>query len=381
MKQDHAITPIASAGHAVRCAVVDPGPRPYTVTDMVAGLVAVALLEVFVGGLVANSTSAGWGVFVGATTFFILVTVAGLRLRAGIGRWLTARRLARTNLELASLGDTTIDPVELCESVLSLRRCTADDASPLRRLDIDRIEHDSDGAIPRVWVLTERGRAPTPGQFWEARFDDAQRRLVPCTVVRESLGRTSSTVSLVRTLTIILLAALMVVVVVMTKVHMIGCALSAILFFIIAGLVPMRRVVFVDRLLAASPQGLWLVLNDAGMARRERALRRRAKELGVPPEDVPKDDRVRQSLPNPEIRIPWQQCYAVLHRPKMTREDRARDAGTWRWRLYPPRPYWDALGVGGAFVIEADGINPDSTPWNGLSELLGVEHTQDDSGM
>ncbi|GAB4547941.1 MAG: hypothetical protein Tsb0013_08170 [Phycisphaerales bacterium] len=353
-------------------AVLDPGPRPYTVTDMIAGIIAIALLEVLLGKAVASSTSAGWGVVVGLGTFLLVVSFIGLRFRSGIGRWLGARRLSRTNLELAALGDTSVTPVELCESALCLRRCTVDDASPMRRLDIDQIRELAPGPLPKVWILTEEGAPPAPGETWAPRHDPHDRRLTPCTVVRESLGRQSSTFAIIRTAVIILLAALMVVVVVMSGAHIVGCALAAVLFFIIAGLIPMRRIALVDRLMATTRDGVWLVLDERALKRRELIITKRAKDLGIEPHELPADDRIVKQLPRPEIRVPWTACYVLLYRPKVTNTDeRPQPGGAWRWRIYPPREYWDALGVGGTYAIEADGVEASETPWgDALAEHL-----------
>ena len=354
-------------------AILDPGPRPYTLTDMIAGIVAIALLEVVLGAMVANSFSAGWGVVVGLGTFLLIVSLIGLRFRNGIGRWLRARKLARTNIELATLGDTTIPSEELCESALVLRRCTLDDATPLRRLDIDQIREIASGPLPRVWILMDQGVVPAPGSTWSPKHDARGRRLTPCTVVRESLGRQSSTFAIIRTMVIILLAALMVVVLVMSGVHVVGCAVSGVLFFIIAGLIPMRRVAFVDRVMATTDDGVWLVLDERARKRREIALERRAKELKTTVQELPADDRVVKSLPRVEIRVPWSECYVVLSRPKVTTTDeRPSVGGAWRWRIYPPREYWDALGVGGTYAIEADGIDADATPWGAALRASSV---------
>ena len=351
--------------------MLDTGPRPYTVTDMVAGLIAVALLEIMLGGAISNSFSAGWGVFVGMGTFLIIVSLVGLRLRSGIASWLGARRLARTNIELVTLGDDSIEPDELCTSVLCLRRCTSDDATPLRRIDIDEAQGLSSHELPRVWVLAEGGRVPTRGEVWPAAHDEQGRRLTPCTVVRESLGRSSSTFAVLRSAVVILLVTLMVVVVMASRANPVGCTMAAVLFFVIAGLIPMRRIAFADRMLASSQDGLWLVLDEGTKKRRDAAIAKRAKELGIAPDEVPADDRVMRTLPRAEIRIPWRECYTVLYRPRATTGERAMKPGTaWRWRIYPPRGYWDALGVGGTYAIGADGVEPTETPWVGVEALL-----------
>lgn len=369
MNDDLTIIPVPPLRAAAppASAVLDPGPRPYTVTDMIAGIVAVALLEVVLGRAVAGSTSAGWGVLVSLGTFLVFVSIVGLRLRAGIGRWLGARKLARTNLELASMGDDTITAEELCESVLCLRRCTADDASPLRRLDMDQMQEHTDAELPRVWIVSENGRVPVPGDTWKSREDEQGRRLVPCTVVRESLGRQSSTFAVLRAGVILLLAALMIIVIVISGLAVLGCAIAAVLFFIIAGLIPMRRIAFADRVLATTPEGVWLVLNEAARKKRDTVLKKRAKDLGVQVSDLPDDDRFVRMLPRLEIRVPWRECFVVMYRPKVTNtDDKLRPGSAWRWRIYPPRAYWDALGVGGTFAIEADGVDGGATPWGGV---------------
>ncbi|MEM1422998.1 MAG: hypothetical protein AAGH64_03245 [Planctomycetota bacterium] len=376
MNDDVTIIPVDAPppGSGVRSAVVlDPGPRPYTVTDIIAGIVAIALLEVLLGGAVAQSLSAGWGVVVGLGTFLVLISLIGLSFRKGIARWLSARRLARTNIELAQLGDTSVTPEELCESTLCLRRCTFDDASPLRRLDIDQTREIAPGPLPRVWVLTEGGAPPAPGETWSPKRDNKDRRLTPCTVARESLGRPSSTFAILRTLVIILLASLMVVVLVVMKAHVLSCAIAGMLFFIIAGLIPMRRVAFVERRLATSPAGVSLVLDERAIKRREALLAKRARELRVDVADLPDDDRIVRTAQRPEIRVPWTECYVVLSRPRVTTTDERPSAGgAWRWRIYPPREYWDALGVGGTYAIEADGVDPEETPWAPALASLSV---------
>lgn len=354
-------------------ALVDPGPRPYTLTDIVVGVALISAFEAGLGWAVAGAlSSAAWGVVVGLGGFFVLVTLTGLWLRSSIGRWLGARRLAKTTIELAKLGDESIPAEDLCSSAMVLRACTKHDPSPLRRFDFDSIVQLRTRGLPGVWIVRPEGMRLGTGVYARPTADRAGRAVMQCKVVRESLGRQSQTVTTFRVCAIIALCAVLVVTLSRMCIHPVGCAASVMLAFLIFGLLPTQRLAMNDRLLACSREGLSLVLDDKARRQRAALIRRRAEQIGVKPEAIDAEDPLVRAMPPLEIRLPWRECLVVLYRPKSAGTDEElRPGSAWRWRIYPPRGYWAVMNVGGAYVIEADGIDPAWTPYHVVGDVLG----------
>ena len=86
---------------------------------MIAGFIAIAILQSVLGALASQAaSSAAAGIAVGLVGFLVILAIAGAQHTATVRTWLTARKLARTNLELAAMGDEDLTDREICEALL-----------------------------------------------------------------------------------------------------------------------------------------------------------------------------------------------------------------------------------------------------------------------
>ncbi len=348
---------------------IEEWPRPITTTDMIAGFVAIAILQSIIGALASQAaSSAAVGVAVGLVGFLVILAIVGGRHTSSARTWLAARKLARTNLELAAMGDTEVSDRELCEALLVRTGCTRADTSPLRRRDLDGARTATHRRLPRLWVIGKRIPPLAP-----ADFSDAELR-VPCSIHRESLGRESTTFVTIRTGAIALLAIITTLAVVRMGPAM--CCPALVVFVVIGLLLPTKRVSFDDRELVVTREGLGLALTPSAIAAREKMARRKRErpEDPVGPDGEPFEQHHGMESAAPDtIVLPWREAYAIVSTRTEPRTMGKPQQEVLHWRVLVPQSLWEALGVGGPYVIEFEHVHPEQTPWAESYEAMDAE--------
>ena len=147
---------------------IRPGQRPYTTTDIAAGVVLLAILELLLGYWIVSMTSSRvWGL--AAMGLLLLVILLSARIVMHRNIKMTQRKLqqARAVIARAIEGDPEIDDAMLCAAIFARRRAHTLDASAVRMSDVEKLEHRLSRRLPRVWLISEEpvpiGCGFTPG--------------------------------------------------------------------------------------------------------------------------------------------------------------------------------------------------------------------------
>jgi Flp pilus assembly protein TadB len=142
---------------------VDPGPAPYTATDVVAGSIALLILEGVVIWLLTitlnNALFTAASVLLTAALVLVAVRIA-LARRFREARH--ARRAAAETFRKLKAGDQSASAEEIARAIL-VRRGSGRSMTPrLVRRDIDAVETRFGVPLPRVWIIAPIG-ASLPG--------------------------------------------------------------------------------------------------------------------------------------------------------------------------------------------------------------------------
>jgi hypothetical protein len=135
---------------------IRPGLRLYTVTDIIAGVVLLALLELLLGYWIVTMTSSRvWGL--AAMGILLLVILLSARIVMHRNIKMTRRKLqeARAIIARAIEGDPEIDDAMLCAAIFARRRAHTVDVSMVRMGDVEKLEQRLSRRLPRVWLVSD----------------------------------------------------------------------------------------------------------------------------------------------------------------------------------------------------------------------------------
>ncbi|GEM_PF-4004693 len=137
---------------------VDPGPAPYTVTDVVAGSIALLFLEATVVYVltvtVNNALFTAAAVALTAALALVAVRIALARRFRAARR---ARRAARDTFRRLKQGECDIPAEEIVRAIL-VRRASGRSMTPrVVRRDIETVEDKYGVPLPRVWIIAPPG--------------------------------------------------------------------------------------------------------------------------------------------------------------------------------------------------------------------------------
>lgn len=134
---------------------IRPGHRPYTITDAVAGIAALTVLELLVGYLIATMTSSRlYGLAAMVGMLLIILLSARFVLHRNLRRTSRMLRHAKQTMAAAIDGDPEVQDADLCAAVFAQRRASAMDVSSIRVSDIEKVEQRLSRRLPRVWIVS-----------------------------------------------------------------------------------------------------------------------------------------------------------------------------------------------------------------------------------
>ncbi len=321
---------------------IRPGRRPYTTTDIAAGLVLLAILELLLGYWIVTMTSSRvWGL--AAMGVLLLVILLSARLVMNRNIKLTRRKLqdARSIVARAIEGDPEVDDAVLCAAIFARRRAHALDVSTVRMSDVEKLEHRLSRRLPRLWIVSEEPLEIRSGFAAAADSADAAARPkglgLPMRRGGEQIWASAPVVPMADqaglSSVLLWIAGLLTVTVLAVTGAGPGTLLLAIVGFIVASLMWLAR---------SSPVGYALAVTPAGARIAKRLL---GSRLGRGYEMCPEDALVIV-----------RETGAAYPPTRGTR----REAGTkpLLWRFVPdqaPRSLPQA--------IEVLGFDPEESPW------------------
>lgn len=327
---------------------IRPGRRLYTVTDIVAGVILLAMLELLLGYWIVTMTSSRvWGL--AAMGVLLLVILLSARFAMDRNIKLTRRKLqeARMIVARAIEGDPEVNDAMLCSAIFARRRAHALDASTVRMSDLEKLEHRLSRRLPRVWLVAdepveiEAGFVPGPDEAEDSLA--SRRRGLPMYRQGEQIWPSSPVVPVADqaglSSVVLWIAGLLSVMVLALTGASPGTLLLTIVGFIVVGLVWLAR---------TNPAGYALAITPTTARIAKRLV---GSRLG----------RSRELCPEDTLVIIRQ---AVL--PGLGGERGGGPALV--WRFVPDTPH-----RGSAAAIEIPRFDPEHSPWWWAADQSWVE--------